>query len=61
MLQAGIARRESRGAHSRPSDFPGRDDANFLHHSISRWNGHGPELTQKEVRMTRWTPMERTY
>ena len=61
MLQAGISRKESRGAHSRPHDFPERDDANFLKHSITRWNGDGPELVYKEVRMTRWEPMERTY
>jgi len=61
MLQAGIARTESRGAHSRPYDFPDRDDENFLKHSISRWNGDGPELTYGEVRMTQWKPMERTY
>jgi succinate dehydrogenase/fumarate reductase flavoprotein subunit len=61
MLQAGIARKESRGAHSRPHDFPTRDDENFLKHSISRWRDGGPELTYKEVRMTRWTPEERKY
>ena len=61
MLQAGIARKESRGAHSRPHDYPTRDDENFLKHSISRWNEGGPELTYKEVRMTRWTPEERKY
>ena len=61
MLQAGVARKESRGAHSRPYDFPDRDDENFLMHSITRWNGDGPELSQAEVRMTKWAPMERTY
>ena len=61
MLQAGIARKESRGAHSRPHDYPERDDENFLKHSITRWNGDGPELTYGEVRMTQWAPMERTY
>ncbi|HZG35810.1 MAG TPA: FAD-binding protein [Gaiellaceae bacterium] len=61
MLQAGIARKESRGAHSRPHDYPTRDDDNFLKHSITRWVGDGPELAYKEVRMTRWTPQERTY
>ena len=35
--QAGIARKESRGAHSRPHDYPTRDDENFMHHSIARW------------------------
>jgi succinate dehydrogenase/fumarate reductase flavoprotein subunit len=61
MLQAGIARKESRGAHSRPHDYPTRDDENFLKHSISRWKDGSPELTYKEVRMTRWTPEERKY
>jgi succinate dehydrogenase / fumarate reductase flavoprotein subunit len=61
MLQAGIARKESRGAHSRPSDFPGRDDENFLKHSISHWKDGGPVLSYREVRMTKWEPMERKY
>jgi succinate dehydrogenase / fumarate reductase flavoprotein subunit len=61
MLQAGVAREESRGAHSRPYDFPDRDDERFLKHSITRWNGDGPELSYKDVRMTKWEPMERKY
>ena len=61
MLQAGLARQESRGAHSRPSDFPERDDENFLKHSLTRWKGSGPELSYGDVRMTQWKPMERTY
>jgi len=61
MLQAGIARRESRGAHSRPNDYPTRDDENFLKHSITRWADDGPELSYKEVRMTKWEPTERKY
>ena len=61
MLQAGLARQESRGAHSRPSDFPERDDENFLKHSITRWGTAGRELAYGEVRMTKWEPMERTY
>jgi succinate dehydrogenase / fumarate reductase flavoprotein subunit len=61
MVQAGIAREESRGAHSRPYDFPTRDDERFMKHSISRLNGDGPELSYKEVRTTKWEPMERKY
>ena len=34
MLPAGIARRESRGAHSRPHDFPDARRRDFLKHSI---------------------------
>ncbi len=61
MVQAGIARQESRGAHSRPHDFPSRDDENFLKHSISHWQDGGPALSHREVRMTKWEPMERKY
>jgi succinate dehydrogenase/fumarate reductase flavoprotein subunit len=61
MVQAGLAREESRGAHSRPADFPERDDERFLKHSISRWGEDGPELSYEEVRMTRWQPEVRTY
>jgi succinate dehydrogenase/fumarate reductase flavoprotein subunit len=61
MLQAGLARKESRGAHSRPADYPDRDDESFLKHSISRWEDGGPVLSYKDVRMTKWEPMERKY
>ena len=54
MLQAGIARKESRGAHSRPHDYPARDDENFLKHSITRWKDGAPELSYKEVRFTKY-------
>jgi succinate dehydrogenase/fumarate reductase flavoprotein subunit len=61
MLQAGIARKESRGAHARPYDFPDRDDENFMKHSITRWVDDGPELSYKDVRYTKYDPMERKY
>jgi succinate dehydrogenase / fumarate reductase flavoprotein subunit len=61
MLQAGLARKESRGAHARPYDFPTRDDENFMKHSISRWADGEPQLDYEDVRVTKYEPMERTY
>lgn len=61
MLQAGVARKESRGAHSRPKDYPTRDDENFLKHSITRWVDGMPVLSYKPVRMTKYKPEERKY
>ena len=57
----GFARKESRGAHARPYDYPTRDDENFMKHSISRWVDDGPELSYKDVRVTKYEPMERKY
>jgi succinate dehydrogenase / fumarate reductase flavoprotein subunit len=61
MLQAGVARKESRGAHSRPYDYPKRDDENFMKHSITRWADGRPELSYSPVRVTKYAPEERTY
>jgi succinate dehydrogenase / fumarate reductase flavoprotein subunit len=61
MVEAGLARKESRGAHARPYDFPDRDDQNFLKHTLVSWRDGAPALTWEPVRMTKWQPQERTY
>jgi succinate dehydrogenase / fumarate reductase flavoprotein subunit len=61
MVVSGLARKESRGAHARPHDFPTRDDANFMKHTVVTWIDGGPRLNWKPVTVTKWQPQERTY
>ena len=61
MLQSGLQREESRGAHQR-TDFPDRDDDKFLMHQLVHREPDGsPRVTSMPVTITRWPPGERTY
>jgi succinate dehydrogenase/fumarate reductase flavoprotein subunit len=61
MIVAGRARKESRGAHARPHDFPDRDDENYMKHTLVSWVDERPELEWRDVTMTKWQPQERKY
>jgi succinate dehydrogenase / fumarate reductase flavoprotein subunit len=55
-----IERKESRGAQYR-TDFPERNDEDWLKHINVSANGSEPEISYSEVTMTQWEPQERTY
>jgi len=57
---AAIERKESRGAQFR-TDFPDRNDADWLKHIDVSLNGDGPEIDYSPVTITDWQPQERTY
>ena len=60
VLAGGLARTESCGAHSR-IDYPKRDDANWLKHSLFYYTADGPRIDYAPVTITRYTPTERHY
>jgi succinate dehydrogenase / fumarate reductase flavoprotein subunit len=60
IVAGALARTESRGAHSRV-DFPKRDDANWMKHTLATKGPDGPRLTYAPVAYTRWEPKERVY
>ncbi len=60
ILTSALNRQESRGAHSR-EDYPQRDDANFLKHTLAYYSSAGIDLQYKSVAIGMFEPQERKY
>jgi succinate dehydrogenase / fumarate reductase flavoprotein subunit len=55
-----LHRTESRGAQYR-TDFPERNDSEWLKHIDLSLKDDAPEISYSDVTMTQWEPQERTY
>lgn len=60
VLVGAINRKESRGSHAR-TDYPKRDDANFMHHTLAYYDPKEPIMKTHPVTITRYQPVERKY
>ena len=60
IVVASIERKESRGAQFR-TDYPERNDEEWLKHIDVSLNGDGPRVSYSPVTITQWQPEERKY
>ena len=60
IVVSALERKESRGAHFM-TEYPQRDDENWLKHITVSQSQEGPQLDYVPVTITQWQPQARTY
>ena len=60
IVVSALDRKDSRGAQAR-TDYPDRDDENWMKHLVVRKGETGPEISYAPVSITKWQPEERKY
>jgi len=60
VVEGALQRKESRGSHFMV-EYPKRDDANFLAHTLAYRTDGAPRMSHSPVAITKWQPMERKY
>ncbi len=60
IVVGGLGRKESRGAHSR-TDFPDRNDDEWMKHTLVYASPEGPLIDYAPVTITMWPPERRVY
>ncbi len=60
IAKGAFLRKESRGSHYR-TDYPERDDANFLKHTIARYTPDGVKIEYRDVMISKFKPEKRVY
>ena len=60
IVVSALERKESRGAHFM-TEFPQRDDENWLKHIMVSQSADGPQLDYVPVTITQWEPQVRSY